>query len=89
MNRSIASNLVALTLGGALLGTVTLGTAKAADACRQIEQASCTADVGCKWKTAEVWKREGDGKTRTVKARCAYDAKAGRQIVQTMLASKN
>lgn len=89
MNRSIASNLIALTLGGALLGSVTVGTAKAADACRQIDEARCTADVGCKWKSAEIWKREEDGKTRTVKAKCSYDAKAARQIVQTMLASKN
>lgn len=89
MNRfaSIASNVLAITLTGSFLAVATVGTAKAADACRTLSQDTCIADIGCKWREAESWTRQSDGKVRTTKARCAYDAKAARNIIQTALAN--
>ncbi len=90
MKRAIASNLIAIALTGSVIGlAMPAERSHAADACRTLSADTCIADIGCKWKPEETWTRAADGKTRTVKARCSYDAKAARQIVQTMLAQKN
>ena len=88
MIRSIATNLAAVALSASLIGlALPAERSHAADACRSLAEDTCIADVGCKWKASETWTRSSDGKTRTVKAKCSYDAKAARSIIQTALAS--
>ena len=77
------------------LSLVTLGVANAQTAGRgdnpfsRLSQAECTADKGAVWKESETWTRQSDGKVRTSKARCAFDAKAGRIILgKALVATK-
>lgn len=83
---TIASNVALVAFTGSFIGlAMPAEHAQAADACRQLTEGTCLADVGCKWKAAESWTRVADGKTKTTKARCAYDAKSARLIIQSAL----
>lgn len=53
-----------------------------------LTQEQCTADKGAVWKQSETWTRQSDGKVRTSKARCAFDAKSARTILAKQLATK-
>ena len=78
-----------------ILNTVTvlalLSTyASAADNhCTNLAQDACTSEVACKWKVAENWTRAEDGKTRSIKAKCLFDAKSAKAQIEAKYAPAN
>lgn len=60
-----------------------IGAVNAADNhCTNLTQESCTPEVACKWKAEENWTRAEDGKTRKVKAKCLFDAKSAKAMIE-------
>lgn len=51
------------------------------------EQCAAKADMGAAWKVSEHWVRD-DGKERTSRARCTFDAKSARAYIAKQLAAK-
>lgn len=68
-----------------------IGSAEAAEPaanwCKGRTEATCTADMACKYVPAETW-TNSTGKTRVTKARCSVDMKAGRAILNSQFASR-